>query len=347
MSGGLILCYHRVLPGPLRDPFGIIDRLKIHVPRTRFRQHMDILLRRFTVVPLSEFVDRLVRAAPVDGLAAITLDDGYADTYEHAFPILKRLGVPATVFVATDFIDQASFWWDQLAWTLTRTAGGSLPLPSDWGGPVVLDSGEAVREVFSRLSLRLRAIGKEARREFLHALEAADLPDARPLTWTEIRSMQAAGISFGAHSCSHPSLPHLPDPDLFDEVAASRDCIAVRLGPAASPIFAYPYGDVDARVSDATRTAGFLGAVSLGDRLCGGGLSLFDLPRLMVRNWSPYFFAKALDALNRGDAVIRDPGVPIRQTVKGWLPLSVREGIRRVRGRARRWGEAARRLTGS
>jgi peptidoglycan/xylan/chitin deacetylase (PgdA/CDA1 family) len=62
-----------------------------------FRSHFD-------VVPLRDILGRLETGQTLEGLLAITHDDGYRDNLEHAAPILAKLGLPATFFVSTGFI---------------------------------------------------------------------------------------------------------------------------------------------------------------------------------------------------------------------------------------------------
>ena len=67
--------------------------------------HLDWIARRFQVVSLDDLRVRLeTRSRTAPPIAAITFDDGYRDVYEHAFPLLQRKGLPATVFVATSYV---------------------------------------------------------------------------------------------------------------------------------------------------------------------------------------------------------------------------------------------------
>ncbi|EGV15975.1 polysaccharide deacetylase family protein [Thiocapsa marina] len=80
---------------------------------TQFEECCELLARTFRVVPLSQQLDRLGRE-DCGGTLSITFDDGYLDNFEHAAPILERLGLPATFFVATGFIGtDAVAWWDR------------------------------------------------------------------------------------------------------------------------------------------------------------------------------------------------------------------------------------------
>lgn len=61
--------------------------------------------KHFSVKPLSELISRLRENAPVDNMLSITFDDGYRDNFDVAAPILRQYDLPATFFVATNFID--------------------------------------------------------------------------------------------------------------------------------------------------------------------------------------------------------------------------------------------------
>lgn len=102
-----ILCYHR---------FGTRNS-KLNVTPGAFDAQMDYLARNgFTVVTL----ERLARflegkeALPAKSVA-ITIDDGYRSTFEIAYPILKKFGFPATVFLYTDFVGASdAMTWAQM-----------------------------------------------------------------------------------------------------------------------------------------------------------------------------------------------------------------------------------------
>ena len=66
----------------------------------------------FDVVSLGEIIRRLERGESIEGLLAITHDDGYRDNFEHAAPILQKVGLPATFFIASGFMgtDTVPFW---------------------------------------------------------------------------------------------------------------------------------------------------------------------------------------------------------------------------------------------
>lgn len=94
-----ILCYHRVGP-----------RAALMVmPRETFAAQMEYLARnRYNVIRLADLPDFLAgkRALPPRAVV-ITFDDGHVSTYQHAYPVLRQYGFPATFFLYTDFLGAA------------------------------------------------------------------------------------------------------------------------------------------------------------------------------------------------------------------------------------------------
>jgi peptidoglycan/xylan/chitin deacetylase (PgdA/CDA1 family) len=70
-----------------------------------FEAFCQFFAYRFTVIPLGEMVARLKRGKKLSGTVALTFDDGYRDNVECAAPILRSLGLPATFFVVSDFVE--------------------------------------------------------------------------------------------------------------------------------------------------------------------------------------------------------------------------------------------------
>src|SRR5262245_19841153 len=93
-----VLAYHRVLPAP--------DPLRPSEPTAaEFEQRMRWVKANFNVLPLTEAVGALREGRLPERALSITFDDGYADNHDIELPILARLGLPATFFVATGFLD--------------------------------------------------------------------------------------------------------------------------------------------------------------------------------------------------------------------------------------------------
>jgi peptidoglycan/xylan/chitin deacetylase (PgdA/CDA1 family) len=234
-DAGLILCYHNVVP----DDDGIGDP-GLHMPLARFERQMHWLRAHYEVVSLHELTRRLTSGASLRSVAAVTFDDGYAGAYQHAVPVLTRLGIPATVFVVTEAVGRsAGFWWDQPAIVASATPARRARWLDELGG-----DGAAI----------LSGDGSPAE---------PGLPAShRPASWATIRAHLGDGIDVGVHSATHRSLPALGDAELEREIVTSRAALQRATG-ILSPFFAYPYGRWDARVRAAVSAAGYRAGLTL------------------------------------------------------------------------------------
>lgn len=101
-----------------------------------------------------------------------------------------------------------------------------------------------------------------------HWLGGPHAAELEPMGWDELRSLRDAGWEIGSHTVSHPRLTRIGDEALHAELRDSRLACETALGEPCRSI-AYPYGDVDARVVDASRAAGYRTAAALPARLHG------------------------------------------------------------------------------
>jgi len=256
-KAGLILCYHNVRPagsGALPGDPGI------HLPLESFAEQMRSLARHYDVVPLHELVDRLHAGRPLRGLATLTFDDGYAGVFEHAWPLLLDLGLPATVFVVADAPEAGdAFWWD-------------LP-------PVAAQPATPERREQWLTRLRGDRAGIVAG---LAASATAELPPSHlPADWDTIARAADTGLAIGVHSGTHRTLTALDDAELEREAVSSWETIRRRAG-VRPEFFAYPYGRWDRRVRDVVRGAGYRGAVTLDYGLVSAAADPWGLPRVNV-----------------------------------------------------------------
>jgi peptidoglycan/xylan/chitin deacetylase (PgdA/CDA1 family) len=104
-----VLCYHR---------FADTCDASLCTPTDLFDRHMNYLEKNgYSVISMADFLDFLnYRHSIPDKAVVITMDDGYSSAYEIAFPILKKHGFTATLFVYTDFVgtSKSAVTWDQL-----------------------------------------------------------------------------------------------------------------------------------------------------------------------------------------------------------------------------------------
>ena len=243
-----ILLYHSV--APVESDFTRGIDVTIH-PETIARQ-LDYLMQYYHVVPLQELVKRLQAGRPVGGCVVITFDDGFADNYEWAWPLLRQRGLPVTIFVTADAIDNAALLWvHRLNWLLNK-----------YGWARVLTMAEHMIDrpdisVAQRGSLGLfwdYMICRLTRTEceaflasLFGALDVAPIPypgDAKLyLSSAQIQSLNRDGVDFGCHGKTHTAFSVLSDSELTTELNDSLKRLLPLLSGNTFPALAYPFGE--------------------------------------------------------------------------------------------------------
>lgn len=293
----LVLIYHRVLPEP--------DALLPNEPdAVRFAAQIDVLRGAFNLLPLVEAVQRL-RAGTLPARAAcITFDDGYANNCEIALPILLAKSVPATVFVATGFLDGGRMFNDTVIETV-RHAPESFDLSAFGIGTYSLGSMSARVDVINQLLNRLKFLEPAERLQRIQQLadmtEAA-LPNNLMLSSLQVQRLHRAGIEIGAHTITHPILTSVEPEYARQQIAASKRVLQELLG---SPVvsFAYPNGrpDRDYRAEHVAmaRAAGFQLAVSTAWGAATVDSDPFQIPRVAPWDLTPARFGLRLAMAHR------------------------------------------------
>ncbi|HET9952703.1 MAG TPA: glycosyltransferase [Candidatus Eisenbacteria bacterium] len=258
-----VLAYHNVLPyADGRDRPGEAMRVASEI----FEEQMDRLASRYHPMGAAEVAEHFAARRPFPrGAVWVTFDDGYVDNYRHAFPILRRFRIPATIFLVTDRMDHGgSLWWDDLAESVRRLDRGGAGALRDAARAVGDQAGRLLEDVAAgttswtngvdRAISLLNTLEEDRRLGIVESLRsAADGLDPSPrprlmLGWEEVRAMRAGGVTFGSHTASHAFLDTLPIEGADAELEKSIARIESETGePPIS--MAYPRG----RSSEATR----------------------------------------------------------------------------------------------
>lgn len=294
-----ILIFHRVLPRP--------DPLQPDIPDAeRFEQVLRWVARWFRVMPLDAAVDRLAARTLPARAAAITFDDGYADNATVALPVLERVGLPATFFIATSFLDGGRMFNDSVIEALRACRAPSIDLDSIGLGRLPLDSLQARRDAIGRLLPVIKYLEPAARDAAVSAVQAAcgeSLPNDLMMRSEQVLALRRAGMQIGAHTRSHPILTRLAPEAAADEIAGSKRDLEALLGEPVS-LFAYPNGkpgtDYAAEHVEMARRAGFAGAVSTAPGAASAAGDLFQLPRFLPWDRTPMRFGLRMLANLRG-----------------------------------------------
>lgn len=236
-----ILCYHRVGSGGV--PF--YSNLDPGV----FEAQIRFLRRAYRIVSLDDLCRELDAGGPPSQAVAITFDDGYRDLYTTALPVLRRYGVPATVYLTASAIETGEIsWYDRIFAMAMFSQAGALELDGNSPRRFTLSSRESRLHAATEIVNTLRGYPNRDRIAACAALEKnADLPGSawelkdRMLTWTQVREMQESGISFGAHTMSHPVVSQLACSERRCELEDSKWLLESKLQKPVAH-FAFPFG---------------------------------------------------------------------------------------------------------
>ena len=272
-----ILIYHRVLARD--DPFAPWG-----IGAEGFTAQMAALRNHFNVIPLSEAIARLRSGSLPPRAAAVTFDDGYRDNLTVALPILRRYGIPATVFVASGFLDGGRMWNDTVAEAL-RVADGPFDLTDLDLGRWDLSEVDHRAAAFHQLLQRLKYLPQARRIDAATVIAercGADLPTDFMLSSDELRSLHSAGVEIGGHTKTHPILAGLDDGLALSEIAGNRERLQ-EIIRAPIPVFAYPNGRPGRDYTEThvrmVRDCGYVGAVSTSSGTATRNSDLYQLPR--------------------------------------------------------------------
>jgi peptidoglycan/xylan/chitin deacetylase (PgdA/CDA1 family) len=302
-SGGgklAVLIYHRALAEQ--------DALLPGEPDARvFEWQMRLLADYFRVLPLGDAIEELVNGRLAPRSACVTFDDGYADNYTVALPILKKLGLPATFFVATGFLDGGRMWNDSVIEAVRHAP--SLDLAHCGLGTHSLNGAVSRRRAIDDLLGLLKYRPAPERDALTAEVVAAAGPIERKdlmMTSEQVAGLFRAGMEIGAHTVSHSLLRGLDDERARAEVTQSRARLRDITG-CDIRVFAYPNGkpgkDYSPRDVGLLAELGFAGAVSTA-----WGAAVPRTDRLQVPRFTPWdrtpsrFMLRLLHNYTRTDA---------------------------------------------
>jgi peptidoglycan/xylan/chitin deacetylase (PgdA/CDA1 family) len=246
-------------------------------------------------VSMSEAAQAWREGTPLPANAvAVTVDDGYRDFFDIAYPVFREHGIPATVYLVTDFMDGKLWLWpDRLRYAVEHA-----------------EPGAAGREhALQEFSSSAKAMPDSERRRFMDQLPAllgVRIPDSppeeyAPLTWDSVREMAAHAIEFGAHSATHPILSRVEsEAELRAEIEGSKRRIEQELGRPVRH-FCYPNGrpeDIGERVVACVKSAGFETAVVTSEGFNRTGADPLLLKRIPADpEYTDRFFAEYVAGL--------------------------------------------------
>jgi len=300
-----ILAYHRIYDMGDEASFPFDPELISATPE-QFKTQIEYVKRYFNVVSFNDVINHIDGKNPLPKRPIIiTFDDGHYDNFSNAFPILKSLDVPATIFLSTGYIGTSDiFWFDWVAYIIYRTKKISFSL----GDNLVFnieDSIESRREISEQVLEYLKSVPNASRLQIIDdmtkelevTLIDSDIPLSSCLSWEQVIEMNSNGIEFGSHTISHPILSRLESSELKDEIYNSKDDIEKHLNININTI-AYPVGgntEYNKNVIDVCKSAGYRLGVSYVSGIEDMSLTnLFEIKRLHVERYTNLHRFKAM-----------------------------------------------------
>jgi len=322
----LILMYHRVLENIEKENKYI--QVGITVSKELFDKQMRYLVKNYNPVSLKDFTEYQTGHKTLPEKAVvITFDDGWRDNYTCAYPILKKYGIPATIFLTTDFIDSRKLFWFVEAALLLEEGGLSAEqfadiikrFQKDKNIPQSLSSIDRnkIESLLNDTDLFLEIL-KECDyvtiQSILQQMASVNgmkaekyLGECWMLSWDEINDMDPSLVDFGSHGLTHRIFTVTAHDLIRAELAESKRIIEEKTGRGVD-FFAYPNGDYNERIKNLVREAGYQAAIATsrpGDKQ--KEYDLYALRRIgihegvtagMTGRFSPSLFYFALSGLS-------------------------------------------------
>lgn len=264
-----------------REHTGLENSQHKHLHVRRFESFLAHLKKHFKVISLDELARCLAtNTPPPPSSVVLTFDDGFLSNYTLGFPLLKRYEAPATIFAATEFVDEKKpIWVDRVDYALNQAGEDKAELirvkrelkslPADQ-----LEA--ALLTLENRLGFRLEKVNAPSVPAIYHAMD-----------WSHAREMLDSGlVSIGAHTHSHQIMARCTPEIVAHEVAKSKQLIEQNTGRPCTT-FCYPNGgpeDFNEETERIIRGLGFVSTITTIGGFNEPGCSPFLLKRLGVMN---------------------------------------------------------------
>lgn len=272
-----VFCYHQVLESP--------DAIRSGEPTEQeFAADVERIASAFTVLTFGDAVARLAAGTLPPRAACLTFDDGYANNYSLAAPVLEKAGIPATIFVAGGAVDEGVMWNDVVIESVAAAGGWPrIPEAADFLAPP--ERGKPLAQLAEHLLGQLKYRPLSERWEVARGIYEETVGEKLPrlmMGRDDVRELAARGFEIGGHTINHPILKELPDDEARAEIEGCRRWVE-EVTSTAPMSFAYPNGrsgvDFDDRHIAMVRDAGFAAAASTDWGLATAESDVFSLPR--------------------------------------------------------------------
>lgn len=269
----VVLMYHRVLPQD--SPVRRTEQPGMYVSPETLGLHLIELKRHFELVHLDDWLRRAKSGRVLPRLAcALTFDDGWRDNWQHALPVLREHGAPATIFLISTYVGTTARFWPNRLMDLLRESvsrPGSVQFPTalriivEPALAMAARRGELCPDDADQAVQRAKQLGEEAIRDLIRTAEQScgTRNEARDtMNGDEIAQLAATGlVRFGCHTATHLRLGgQVASAKLEREIVVARRELQDICGQEID-LFCYPNGELSNAAVDVVRRH-YLGAVT-------------------------------------------------------------------------------------
>lgn len=283
-----ILMYHRVLNAP-----DLMDLGALTV--NDFIWQMQLLSEYFNVLPLSDALDGLKNNTLPSKSVCITFDDGYADNYITALPVLLRYKLPATFFMTSAFLEGGLMWNDRVKESLRIIQDNELNLINFNLDNYDISSPAKKAYCSNVIISKIKYFPDDKKEECIQFIEslADKLPDNIMMSVSQLKKLYRSGMEIGGHTVTHPILANLSDVEVKKEIYENKATLENILNTSLR-YFAYPNGKIEydylLKHIDVVKECGYQAAFSTQWAVADQSSDIWQMPRCMPCETTPFRF---------------------------------------------------------
>jgi len=236
-----VLAYHRVDEYENR-PW--LDPELISAKPAQFNSQMRLVAEKYHPVSAEDVLNAIRGEQPLPPNAVlVTVDDGYRDFKEEAFPIANQYGIKPVLFIPTAFVGKGPFWWDKLFAAIANCPASEISTPL---GSFFLRNPSEKEQAVIYLRQKVKVLPFDEGMQIVDVLYNDYAPQNKTdtcdiLTWDELRTLANNGVTIAAHTHTHALLSRIPFERACQEIRTSQEAIRSEIGKVF-PIFAFPDG---------------------------------------------------------------------------------------------------------
>jgi len=264
----IILLYHRIVD----DNSKYLNKgAAVHHHIKDFKREITYFKKHFQILSMDQVVNHIkVGKGFKRPSIAITFDDGYLDNYTLAYPVLKKHGVPATIYLTTGLVGTPDgIWTEQIGVAFLETKKACFNFSVLLGDETIpIETKEEKERANSEVSEALKLRPDDERRELMQKLfeelevsekSGKHFGERMMLNWEEVQEMRKDGMTIGSHSHTHPILSQMPSEKAKDEILNSKKVVEKNVDIEVKH-FSFPNGreeDFSDELRDYCREIGF------------------------------------------------------------------------------------------